>query len=73
VAGRIRSTEISNDITGNRTYNLPGCSIVPQPTTLPHALNKTYQKIVLENENILRKNIYLEVKLKYRAEKVYIK
>jgi hypothetical protein len=35
-AGRIRSIEKSNDI-GNRNLDLPGCSIVPQPTTLPRA------------------------------------
>jgi hypothetical protein len=27
----------SNDIIGNQTGDLPACSIVPQPTTLPHA------------------------------------
>jgi hypothetical protein len=27
----------SNDLIGNRTRDLPTCSIVPQPTTLPHA------------------------------------
>jgi hypothetical protein len=26
----------SNDLIGNRTRDLPACSIVPQPTTLPH-------------------------------------
>jgi hypothetical protein len=36
-AGRIRSTEKSNDIIGNQTRNLSACSIVPQPTTLPRA------------------------------------
>jgi hypothetical protein len=36
-AGRLRSTEKSNDIIGNRTRDLPACSIVPQPTTLPCA------------------------------------
>jgi hypothetical protein len=34
VTGRIRSIEKSNDIE-NRTRDLPACSIVPQPTTLP--------------------------------------
>jgi hypothetical protein len=34
VVGRIRSTEISNDLIGNRTRDLLACSIVPQPTTL---------------------------------------
>jgi hypothetical protein len=35
VAGRIRSIEKSNDLIGNRIRDLPACSIVPQPTTLP--------------------------------------
>jgi hypothetical protein len=26
-----------NYLIGNRTHNLPACSIVPQLTTLPHA------------------------------------
>jgi hypothetical protein len=29
------SIEISNDLIRNRTRELPACSIVPQPTTLP--------------------------------------
>jgi hypothetical protein len=33
--GRIRSRERSNDLIGNRARDLPTCSIVPQPTTLP--------------------------------------
>jgi hypothetical protein len=37
-AGRIRSIEKSNDLIGTRTRDL-ACSIVPQPTTLPHAPN----------------------------------
>jgi hypothetical protein len=39
VAGRIRSIEKSNDLIGIRTRDLPACSIVPQPVTLPRALN----------------------------------
>jgi hypothetical protein len=35
-SGRIRSIEESNDV-GNRTRDLPACSIVPQPPTLPRA------------------------------------
>jgi hypothetical protein len=35
--GRIMSIEKSNDLIGNRTRDLPACSIVPQPTTLPRA------------------------------------
>jgi hypothetical protein len=37
VAGRIRTIEQSNDFLGNRTHDLPACSIVPQPTTLSRA------------------------------------
>jgi hypothetical protein len=29
----------SNNVLGNRTCDLPACSIVPQPTTLPRALS----------------------------------
>jgi hypothetical protein len=35
VAGRNRPIEKSNDLIGNRTRDLPACSIVPQRTTLP--------------------------------------
>jgi hypothetical protein len=27
----------SDDLIGNRTHDLPACSIAPQPTTLPRA------------------------------------
>jgi hypothetical protein len=37
VAGRIRSIEKSNDFIGNLTRDLPACSVVLQPTTLPRA------------------------------------
>jgi hypothetical protein len=36
-AGRIRSIEKSNDLNGNRVFDLPACGIVPQPTTLRRA------------------------------------
>jgi hypothetical protein len=36
-AGRIRPTERSNDLIGNRNRELPAFSIVPQPTTLLRA------------------------------------
>jgi hypothetical protein len=45
-AGRIRSTEKSNDLIGNRTRDLPACSIVPQPTTLPRANSKIVPRII---------------------------
>jgi hypothetical protein len=36
-AGRIMSIENSNHLIGNRTRDLPACSTVPQPTTIPRA------------------------------------
>jgi hypothetical protein len=33
----ITSIEKCSDLIGNRTHDLPACSIVPQPTTLPRA------------------------------------
>jgi len=36
-AGRIMSMKNSNDTIGNRTRNLPTCSVMPQPTALPRA------------------------------------
>jgi hypothetical protein len=36
-AGKIRSTEKSDDLIGNRTRDLPAFSIIPQPTTLTRA------------------------------------
>jgi hypothetical protein len=38
VAGRIKSIEKSNDIE-NRARNLPACSVVHDPTTLPRVSN----------------------------------
>jgi hypothetical protein len=35
MSGRIRSIEKSNDLIGNRTRDIPACSRVPQPTSLP--------------------------------------
>jgi hypothetical protein len=37
---RIRSIEKFSDLIGNRTHDLRACSIVPEPTTLPHAPSK---------------------------------
>jgi hypothetical protein len=36
-AGGIRQINKSNDLIGNRTRDLPACSVVPQLTTLPSA------------------------------------
>jgi hypothetical protein len=40
-AGRIRLIEKSNDFIGIRTRDLPARSILPQPTTLPRAPNRS--------------------------------
>jgi hypothetical protein len=40
-AGMIRSIKVT-DLIGTRTRDLPACSIVPQPTTLPRALSFTF-------------------------------
>jgi hypothetical protein len=45
VAGSIRSIEKSNDI-GNRTRDLQACSIVSQPTTIPHVLGTSSDMFV---------------------------
>jgi hypothetical protein len=43
-AGRIRSIEKSSDLIENRNRDLPACSIMPQPTTLPHVMKfKNYE------------------------------
>jgi hypothetical protein len=39
MAGRIRSIEKSSDLIVNRTRNLSPCSIMPQPTMLPHPVS----------------------------------
>jgi hypothetical protein len=39
LAGRIGSIEKASDLFGNQTHDLSACSVVPQPTTLPFAVN----------------------------------
>jgi hypothetical protein len=34
---------------GNRTRDLPACSIVPQPTTLPRSLRREYRLCLRRN------------------------
>jgi hypothetical protein len=51
-AGRIKSIEKSNDLIGNRTGDLPACSIVPQPTTLPRAPYPASNARVIVNEEL---------------------
>jgi hypothetical protein len=55
----------SNDITGNRTRDLPACSIVPQPTTLPRAETNWFTLLVhsLFKEMKPQENIIFYVRL----------
>jgi hypothetical protein len=46
--GRLKK---SNDLTGIRTRNLPACSIVPQPTTLPRAPSLVFDPCVETGSN----------------------
>jgi hypothetical protein len=48
-AGRIRSTERSSDLIGNRNRDLPACSIVPQPSMLPRSAIMTTRFYVTNN------------------------
>jgi hypothetical protein len=47
-----------NDLFGNRTINLPACSIVPQPTTLPHVhfwtVDKVKNSVILSPITVLK-------------------
>jgi hypothetical protein len=45
------SIEKSNDLIGNQTRDLPACSMVPQPTTLPRALLFQYSLRVTRSKN----------------------
>jgi hypothetical protein len=45
-AGRIRSIEKSNDLIGNRTRDIPACSIVPERSTLPLPPINIYNEIL---------------------------
>jgi hypothetical protein len=56
-AARIRPIENSSDLIENQTRVLPACSIVRQPTTLPHSPTKTLYLLNL---------IHLKVKM-YRT------
>ena len=65
-AGRIMSMKNSNETIGNRTRDLPTCSAVPQPITLPRAHNRTtYRtKVTVQEMNRLMRT------LKYSLQKV---
>jgi hypothetical protein len=56
VAGGINSIEKPNDLMGTRTRDLPACSIVPQPITLPrslHMLDSSNKTLYSEPINVI--------------------
>jgi hypothetical protein len=52
----------SNDLIGNRAHDLPACSIVPQPTTLPRAPSNNNDDDDDDNNNNNNNNQYLKLK-----------
>jgi hypothetical protein len=49
-----------SDLIGNRTRDLPACSIVPQPTTLPRAQSRSGRRgeeKILENSSLCRDSV----------------
>jgi hypothetical protein len=42
----------SNEIIGNQTRDLPACSIVPQPTTLPRAPDSNEEPIEQRSDTL---------------------
>jgi hypothetical protein len=61
-AGRIRPTEKSNDLIGNRTRDLPACSIVPQPTTLPLAPVRQRSRHKEFSKSYFHQNLHFQFK-----------
>jgi hypothetical protein len=59
-AGRIRSIEESSNLIGNRTRDLPACSVVPQPTT---AKSVTYVRLASESVFLVHPVLYAAVPL----------
>jgi hypothetical protein len=56
-ARRTRSTEKSNDLIGNRTRDLPTCSIVPQRITEPRDPLELYAKYRKNYKNVFLASI----------------
>jgi hypothetical protein len=68
-AGRIRSIEKPNDLIGIRSCDLPACSIVPQPTTLPRAPSEDlYISKYISNTSFLLKNISFSLNVVLRSQ-----
>jgi hypothetical protein len=53
----MKSIEKYNNLVGNQSYDLPDCSILPQPTTLPRALSESIPYIPIAKE------IYISLEL----------
>jgi hypothetical protein len=49
----LRQLKKFNYLIGNRTRDLPACSIVPQPTTLPRAPAGNYTEFILQTWGVL--------------------
>jgi hypothetical protein len=77
VAGRIRSTEKSNDLIGNRTRDLPACGIVLQPTIIPRAIIiimiiitiSLIQEITAKETNKINQKLLTDIKANNTAKK----
>jgi hypothetical protein len=65
--GRIRSTNKLNDLIGNLTRDLPACSIVPEPTTLPRA--PTHLKFKSVYLSSISRNFIFQWFTRYRHQK----
>jgi hypothetical protein len=63
--GRIRSIEKSNDFIGIRTRDLPACSIVPQPTTLPCSKRENDKLVRIWKEMVVASSRYAGIFLKW--------
>jgi hypothetical protein len=48
----------TNDLIGNRTHDLPACSIVPQPTTVPRAPPSNF---IIKLKLMLVENTWLQL------------
>jgi hypothetical protein len=59
MAGKIKQAENSSDPIENRTRDLPACSIVPHPTTLPRAPKNKSNKKCKSLSNTVAKHILM--------------
>jgi hypothetical protein len=55
------SIEKSNYLIGNRTRDLPACSVVPQPPTLPRAALKVKGRFICDVLGIKGLKLYIYI------------